>query len=171
MAKFSNGATVYHAYHGAGTVISTREVDINGASLLCYVVDLMSGSRLLLPIKTAGRICALQNSDAIHGVLSAAPERLAVDYQVRHRQIEKKVNSGDQLQSAEVLRDLAWREYHTQLTNTDLRVMNSMKKRLIDILSAQPGMDVKQATHWLEKILKEIQLSWPVLDQPAEEVN
>lgn len=171
MAKFNNGAMVYHAHHGVGTVISTREVDIKGASLLYYVVDLMSGSRLLLPISKAGQICSVQSSEALHDVLSAAPEHLAVDYQVRHKQIEKKVTSGDQLQSAEVLRDLAWREHHAQLTNTDVRVMSTMKKRLTDILSAQPDMDTKQAAHWLEKTLREIRLSWPVFEQQVEEAN
>jgi RNA polymerase-interacting CarD/CdnL/TRCF family regulator len=124
------------------------------------VVELVSGSKLLLPVNQAGRICPLRTSKAISEVLSAAPEDLAADYHQRRRDIENKIKSGDQLQYAEVFRDLAWRGHNAQASNTDREFMNSMKKRLIDILSIQTDLDIREAAQWLELTLQKITLSW-----------
>lgn len=169
MAKFNNGDLVYHTHHGAGTVISTRKMEVSGSSRLYYVVELASGSRLMLPVDEAGRICSLRTLKAISDVLSATPEDLAVDYRQRRTGIEEKINSGDQLQSAEVVRDLAWREHNAQLSNTDKEFMKNMKKRIVDILSIQTDLDIQEASQWLELSLQEIIVAWPTVDEGARE--
>jgi RNA polymerase-interacting CarD/CdnL/TRCF family regulator len=156
MDSFENGDLVYHAHHGAGTVISTQEVDIAGSTRLYYVVELATGSRLMLPTSQAECMCSLRTSKAIGDVLSATPENLASDYRTRRAGIEQKINSGDQLQSAEVVRDLAWREHKAQLSNTDREFMKSMKRRLVDILSMQTDLNVQEAAQWLEVRLKKL---------------
>lgn len=171
MVEFSNGVSVYHAHHGAGTVTSTCVLDVNGISLVYYVVELVSGSQLMLPVHQAERICMLESTRDIRDVLLTAPQDLASDYRLRHRAIEQKISSGDQLLIAEILRDLAWREYQEQLTNSDLRVMGDMKKRLVEILSAQPNMSMKIAAEWVERILEEITLGWSRLSQQAQQAS
>jgi RNA polymerase-interacting CarD/CdnL/TRCF family regulator len=168
MTELSNGARIYHAQLGAGTVVSTRKVDVNGANRLYYVVELVSGSKLLIPVNQAGRICPLRTSKAIGEVLSAAPEDLAANYHQRRRDIEDKIKSGDQLQYAEIFRDLAWRGHNGQASNTDRQFLNSMKKRLIDILSIQTDLDIQEATQWLELTLQKITLSWSTTDEEHE---
>lgn len=158
MAKYKNGDLVYHAHHGAGTVISIQKMGVSGASRLYYVVKLVSGCKLMLPVDLVGQICSLRTSSAIGEVLLSTPKDMAVDYHQRRADIEKKSTSGDPLHSAEILRDLAWREHNTQLCNTDKEFMNSMKKRLIDILSIQTDMDVQKAAQWLESTLQKITL-------------
>ena len=46
--------------------------------------------------------------------------------------------------------------------------MNSMKKRLIDILSIQTDLDIQEATQWLELTLQKITLSWSTTDEEHE---
>jgi RNA polymerase-interacting CarD/CdnL/TRCF family regulator len=164
-AGFKGGDLVYHAHLGAGTVICTRKVDLDGSSQPYYVVELASGSKLMLPVTQAGQICSLKTLKAIGEVLSATPEDLAVDYRQRRSGIEEKINSGDQLESAEVFRDLAWREHTDRLSGTDREVMNDMRKRLIDILSIQADLDIQEAARWLEAKLQKITLSWPALSE------
>lgn len=171
MAEFANGASIYHAHHGAGTISSQRELCVNGVNLLYYVVDLMSGSQLMLPVNRAGRMRSLINSQAIRDVLSEVPQDLAPDYRVRHSALEEKINSGDQLQIAEILRDLTWRDHNSQLTGSDQRVMEGMRLRLVNILSIQPDMGIKAAAKWLEVTLKEVTLSWSLLNEPVPEVS
>jgi CarD family transcriptional regulator len=165
MAELRNGALVFHAHLGAGTVISTRKMDISGTNQRYYVVELASGNKLLLPVNQIGQICSLRTSKAIGEVLSAAPEDLAANYHQRRGDIEKKIKSGDQLQYAEVFRDLAWRGHNTRLSNTDKEFMNSMKKRLIDILSIQTDLGIQEAAQWLELTLQKIILSWSTGEQ------
>ncbi len=169
-AGFKDGDLVYHARHGAGTVICIRKVNIGGSSQPYYVVELVSGSKLMLPVSQAEQICSLRSLGAISEVLSATPEDLAVDYRQRRTGIEEKINSGDQLESAEVFRDLVWREHTAQLSGTDREVMNNMKKRLIDILSIQTNLDIQEAAQWLELELQKIARSWPTLSEGAGEI-
>jgi RNA polymerase-interacting CarD/CdnL/TRCF family regulator len=169
-AGFKDGDLVYHAHHGAGTVICIQKVNIGGSSQSYYVVELASGSKLMLPVTQAGQICSLRTLKAISEVLSATPEDLAVDYRQRRTGIEEKINSGDQLESAEVFRDLAWRAHNAQLSGTDREVMNNMRKRLIDILSVQADLDIREAAQWLELKLQKITRSWSALGEGTGEI-
>ena len=46
-----------------------------------------------------------------------------------------------------------------------------MKKRLVEILSAQPNMSMKIAAEWVERILEEITLGWSRLSQQAQQAS
>lgn len=168
MAKIKNGSVIYHVYHGPGTITRTQKIGVGGVDQLCYVIDLVSGSQLMLPVEQAGRMCTLSSlrlSDEIREVLSSAPETMDVDYRQRRAGIEEKMNSGDPLHSAEVFRDLVWRDHTAQLSGTDREFMNSMQKRLVDILSVQADLDPRGAAKWLEATLQKIVGSWPTGDE------
>lgn len=169
MTRFMNGDLVYHTQYGAGIVVTTREVSASGTNLLCYVVDLVSGSRLILPVKQAGRLCSLRTARGIGEVLSSTPEDMAVDYRQRRTDIENKINSGDPIQSAEVFRDLAWREHHARLSYTDKEFMNSMKKRLIDILSLEKDLGAQGAAQWFDLLLEKVTLAWSQVERKTGE--
>jgi RNA polymerase-interacting CarD/CdnL/TRCF family regulator len=161
MRKFTEGDLVFHPRHGAGTVVSsTQKFDLSGADGLYYVVELATGGRLMIPISQTEEVCLqpLVTPEAIRKVLSAVPEEMASDFRQRRGNIEEKVNSGDQLQSVEVLRDLAWREHTSHLSGGDRDLMSHTKKRLAQILAMQPGMDIQEASRLLETILEQITL-------------
>lgn len=170
MAKFKDGDLVYHAKHGAGTVSGTRKVEVGGSRQLYYVVKLASGSELMLPVSQAECMHALRSAKAISRVLSATPENLAVDFRQRRTVIERKISSGDPLESAEVYRDLMWRDHNGRLSNSDREFMNSMRKRLIDILSIQKDSDIQDASRWLDAKLQKITGEWSLQDGESGEV-
>ncbi len=157
MRKFKKGDLVFHACHGAGTVITTQRLDIGGVEGIYYVVELATGSKLMIPIKEAEdlRLHPLITLETIREVLSTIPEELSADFRQRRGDIEEKVNSGDQAQTTEVLRDLAWRERTVHLSGGDRELMSSVKKRLIQILAMRPGVDVQEASQLLETLLGE----------------
>ena len=157
MRKFKKGDLVFHACHGAGTVITTQRLDIGGVEGIYYVVELATGSKLMIPVKEAEdlRLRPLITLETIREVLSAIPEELAADFRQRRGDIEEKVNSGDQMQTTEVLRDLAWRERTASLSGGDRELMSSVKKRLVQILAMRPGVDVQEASQLLETLLGE----------------
>ncbi len=158
MRKFTNGDLVFHPRHGAGMIVSsTQRFDLTGADGLYYVVELATGGRLMIPISKTEEVCLqpLITPEAIREVLSAVPEEMASDFRQRRGNIEQKVNSGDQTQSVEVLRDLAWREHTAHLSGGDRDLMSHTKKRLAQILAMQPGMNIEQASRFLEGILEQ----------------
>ena len=164
MAKVKKGSLVYHTHHGPGTVLRTQKIVVGDVSQMCYVVELVSGSQLMLPVDQGDQMRILSSvtiSDQIYKVLSSTPELLDPDYRQRRAEIEGMVNSGDPLHSAAVFRDLVWREHTTQLSGTDRDFMKSMTKRLIDLLSLQVDLDARQAAQWLRLTTQKIILSWP----------
>ena len=160
MTEFKSGTPVYHARFGAGMIMDIQEMTIAGSVQSYYVVELAFGDQLMIPVSDDSQICSLRPFEAISDVLLTLPEKLAVDYRQRRTRIEEKINSGNPLHSAEVVRDLAWRDHNEQLTNTDKAFMNSMKKRLVGIITVQTGRNVQEATQWLETRLQTIIRSW-----------
>lgn len=157
MRKFKKGDLIFHFRHGAGTVIRTQRLEMGGVEGLCYVVELVSGSMLMVPVKEAEelRLQPLIGPDAIRAVLADRPERMASDYRQRRGDIEAKVNSGDQTQTVEVLRDLVWREHSAHLSSGDKSLMDSVRKRLSQILAAQHDLGLDEASQLLDTMLKQ----------------
>ena len=162
MAKFEKGDIVYHSFYGTGKITSTRSLDLGGAERLYYVVELATGEELMIPIKEVGEahLHAPLNPEVIIDVLSAAPEELADDHNVRRQHIQGKVNSGNPEQVSEVVRDLAWREYTTQLYSADKKLMSSAKKLLANMLMTESDVNMQEASQRLEAILKQTVLTW-----------
>ncbi len=158
MRRFKKGDLVFHSSHGAGTIVSTQKLGLDGANGFYYVVELATGSQLMIPVKEADelRLHPLITLEMIREVLSTLPEDLSSDFRKRRGDIEEKVNSGDQAQTAEVLRDLAWREHTDHLSGGDRDLMSSVKKRLTQILAMQPGLDIHEASRLLETLLEQI---------------
>lgn len=164
MARIKNGSSVYHAHYGPGTVQGTQKITVGDVSQMCYVVELVSGSQLMLPVNQSEQMRTLSSvaiSDQIYKILSSTPVTLDADYRQRRAEIQEMVNSGDPLHSAAIFRDLVWREHTTQLSGTDRDFMKSTMKRLIDLLSLQVDLDARQAAQWLRLTIQTIILSWP----------
>ena len=108
---FKKGDLVSHRHYGVGTVINIRRMRVTADERVYYVISLADGERLLIPAKQAEQLglSAIVRSEAIINVLSDAPESLADDFRLRRTEIDRKMDSGDPLRVAEVLRDLTWR--------------------------------------------------------------
>jgi CarD family transcriptional regulator len=99
-------------------------------------------------------------TQAIIDVLSSPPEDLVADHRQRTLNAEEKLDSGDPLLVAEVLRDLAWRQHSARLSSGDLRLMTKAHKLLSNALVAKPKMDLRAASQLLDAIVQKAILSW-----------
>jgi CarD family transcriptional regulator len=162
MLKFEKGDTVYHSFLGTGTITSIQKLDLGGTERLYYVVKLAIGEVLMIPIKEAeeARLHTPISQEAIISILSATPETLTDDYRKRRELLEAKINSGNPAQVSEAVRDLAWRAHTAKLSNGDKNLMGSAKTLLSNILVKQPDLDIREASHRLEAILKQTTLAW-----------
>jgi CarD family transcriptional regulator len=166
MLKFEKGDTVYHSFFGTGTITSTQKLDLGGTERLYYVVKLAIGEVLMIPIKEAeeARLHTPISPEAIISILSATPEKLADDYRQRREVLETKINSGNPAQVSEAVRDLAWREHTSKLSNGDKTLMGSAKTLLSNVLVNQPDLDIREASQRLEAILKQTALAWKMAE-------
>lgn len=164
MLKFKQGDLVYHHFYGTGTITGTQTFDMGGTERPYYIVDLVIGEVLMIPIKEAeeAQLHTPTSSETVTAVLSAAPEELADDFRRRREHLEGKINSGDPESVCEALRDLAWRESTTQLSRGDRNLMGTAKKLLSNVLVRQPDMDIQEASQRLDGILARATLAWKI---------
>jgi len=154
---FKKGDLVLHRHYGVGTVVNIRRMRVTADERVYYVISLADGERLLIPAKQAARLglSALVSSEAIINVLSDAPQSLADDLRLRRTEIDRKMDSGDPLRVAEVLRDLTWRRNVEKLSTGDIRLRNEARKFLSSVLAVQPSTDTRSAPLLLDATLKQ----------------
>ncbi len=154
---FKNGDLVIHHYYGLGTVVNICTMKVTANEQVYYTIDLAGGEKLLIPAKQAEQLglSALVSSEAIIHVLSDAPQSLADDFRLRKTAMDEKMDSGDPLLAAEVLRDLTWRGNAVKLSGGDIKVKVEARKLLSSVLAARPSTDTRSASQRLDAILKQ----------------
>jgi RNA polymerase-interacting CarD/CdnL/TRCF family regulator len=75
----------------------------------------------------------------VEEALGAAPSVLPSDPDERTGLLERKVQTGNLVRIAEVLRDLAWRQRRGRATRTDIRLLRRADRQLTRRLAAQTG--------------------------------
>lgn len=163
---FKKGDLVLHRYYGLGTVVNIQRMKVTANEQVYYIVNLAAGEKLLVPARQAVQLglSALVSSEAIIHVLSDAPQSLAEDPRLRKTEIDEKMDSGDPLRVAEVLRDLTWRGHAVKLSGGDIKLKVEARKLLSSILAARPSTDTRSASQRLDATLKQAIL---VRDVPA----
>jgi CarD family transcriptional regulator len=113
---FEVGDAVVHPVRGAGVVTDIEELQRDGGNKAYYKIKLLSQVRtsLMVPVKdatTRGLRRAIRRSklSRVWRVLLGKPKRLPADYRTRYELLEEKLQSGNLLKIAEVVRDLARR--------------------------------------------------------------
>ena len=82
------------------------------------------------------------------------PQDLSADYQKRKAGIVAKIRSGDITLVAEALRDLAWRERESRLSDGDAQLKAETQALLTGVLALQLDLDVDAATCQLNLTVK-----------------
>jgi RNA polymerase-interacting CarD/CdnL/TRCF family regulator len=115
---FHVGDPVIHPDYGPGKVINIEQVSCLGAEKRYYEIELFdqADTRVWVSVpgaKDAGLRPPVPQArlQQMWRALSAHPEPLPTDHKERYAQISPKLHSGDPIQLAEALRDLAWRRW------------------------------------------------------------
>jgi CarD family transcriptional regulator len=123
--KFTTGDAVVHPIHGAGIVECIVERTWHGNAEFYYRIKLLgqSGTVLMVPASVAeqlGMRCAISqsNMEQLWRVLLAAPMSLPNKHKDCTQLLQDKLGTGDVFQVAEAVRDMAWRQWKTRLSNT-----------------------------------------------------
>ena len=145
-----------------GTITGTQTVDLSGTSQLYYVIELITGGTLMVPLQAAdeARLHPLISPEMMVDVLSTAPQELADNVSVRRDDLDAKINLGDPTRVTEMLRDLIWRDHLTDLSLADRGHVKQAKRLLTSLLVAQPDLDARGASLRLEAMLEQATGAW-----------
>jgi RNA polymerase-interacting CarD/CdnL/TRCF family regulator len=162
---FEKGDAVVHPVRGAGIVRGFEKLRRKGRDRLYYIIELLGlpDSSLMIPVKQNGEETEIlrppiseTDLTIVWDVLSDKPQTLPSAHKTRHKMVEDKLHTGDILETAEAVRDMAWRE-HTEkgLTSRGKRIYERGITLLSAELAAAQGLKLSEAQTQIQEQMQE----------------
>ena len=138
---FEIGDTVVHAHRGAAQIVDVGKLNCLGSNKDYYALELLDGTdtRVWVAVQDAenGELrqpLARKRLAKVWRVLKTEPRELPSNHKERYKEIEQKLDSGDPVQLAEALRDLAWKRETVRALTVEGRRLH---QRCLDHLSSE----------------------------------
>ena len=162
MAKdptFSSGDFVVYPTHGVGKIIGVEEQTIGGDTLELFIIDFeQDRMKLRVPVektKISG-LRGLSSRDRLKTAMStlkSAPRVKRTMWSRRAQEYEAKINSGDPVSIAEVVRDLFRNSDQQEQSYSERQIYQSALDRLAREFAAVDKVSEEKAAQKLESVL------------------
>ncbi len=178
---FKIGDLVVYPAHGVGRVTMIEEQEIAGSTLELYIVDFEKEKlRLKVPTSRAEQkgMRRLSDKAQIEQALRVLRGRARIKrtmWSRRAQEYDAKINSGDLISVAEVVRDLYRSERQPEQSYSERQLFEQALERMAREIAAVRRMDddqaIKELTDYLVKNAKRVPAPGekPEADAPAEE--
>jgi CarD family transcriptional regulator len=156
---FSAGDFVVYPTHGVGKIMGIERREIAGLSLHLLVIDFdKDRMKLRIPVdkaKSSGlrRLSSRQTMQNALATLKGRSRTRRVMWSRRAQEYEAKINSGDPISIAEVVRDLHRNAGQPDQSYSERQIYQSALDRLAREFAAIERIDETVATQRLEKML------------------
>jgi CarD family transcriptional regulator len=157
---FRPGDFVVYPTHGVGQVTRIEIQEIAGHKLKLFVIS-FENERMTLRVPIAKVVSSGLRKLSSRKVMETAMEKLKGRARVkrtmwsrRAQEYEAKINSGDPLSIAEVVRDLHRKTGQPDQSFSERQIFESARERLAHELAAVEKIDVEAAEEKLEELLK-----------------
>ena len=157
---FKSGDLVVYPSHGLGEITGIENREIGGMDLRLYVVAFEREKMILrVPLDKAGPsgMRRLSTRDEMGAAVSTLKGRARVKrtmWSRRAQEYEAKLNSGDPVAIAEVLRDLHRAADQPEQSYSERQIYEAALERLVRELAAVEKIDEDAATERLQKVLQ-----------------
>lgn len=172
--KFKDGDCVVYPAHGVGQVEGVETQTIAGMEMSLYVVSFEKDRmRLKIPVAKAENsgLRKLSSTDRLDDALETLKGRSRVRrtmWSRRAQEYETKINSGDPVSIAEVLRDLKRRNDEAEQSYSERQIYQSALERLAREVAAVDNITEDKAAEKLEDIMGKIKA--PIANDEADAV-
>ena len=159
-AEFSPGDFVVYPTHGVGKIVGIEEQEISGHELQLFVIKFETEKMTLrVPIekaKVAGlrRLSSRQQMELALSTLRGRSRVNRAMWSRRAQEYAAKINSGDPISIAEVVRDLHRNAGQPDQSYSERQIYESALERLVRELAAVEKIDRNAATQRLEEVLQ-----------------
>jgi len=157
---FETGQFVVYPSHGLGRVTGVEIREIGGISLRLYVVDFAKDKMTLrVPVEKADRsgMRPISTPDEMGKAVSTLKGKARIKrtmWSRRAQEYEAKLNSGDPISIAEVLRDLHRPAGQPEQSYSERQLYEAALDRLAREFAAVEAIDQDQAARRLEEVLE-----------------
>ncbi|WP_370270085.1 CarD family transcriptional regulator [Nioella sp.] len=153
-----NDYVVYPA-HGVGQIVSIEEQEIAGLTLELFVISFEKDKMTLrVPTAKAAEVGmrSLSSPDVVKKALDTLKGKAKVKramWSRRAQEYEQKINSGDLISIAEVVRDLHRADDQREQSYSERQLYEAALERLTRELAAVNGMDEAGAQKRVDEVL------------------
>ena len=159
---FSAGDTVVYPHHGAGRILEVLEQDFQGATRRYYSIRILHNDMTVrVPVDAVDKagirpVISENEVEGVLGVLRDDPTRMPKNWNRRVKENHEKIRSGDALEVADVVRNLALRDHEKGLSTGEKQMYSKVKRILASELMYAKDMCEADALCFLEGVLTEI---------------
>jgi CarD family transcriptional regulator len=157
--EFAAGDLVVYPAHGVGKVDGIETLTVAGQAVSLYAITFeKERMKLKIPVakaKTSG-LRRLSSKDRLKAALDTLQGRARVRrtmWSRRAQEYEAKINSGDPVSIAEVLRDLRRNTEQSEQSYSERQIYQAALERLARELAAVEKIDEARAAERLEAVL------------------
>ena len=158
--EFASGDYVVYPAHGVGCIEGIETLSFGGSEVQLYAIHFdKERMRLKIPVgkaKTSG-LRRLSSKERLKSAMETLQGRSRVKramWSRRAQEYETKINSGDPVSIAEVLRDLRRTDDQAEQSYSEHQIYQSALDRLARELAAVEKIDEGKAAERLEEVLK-----------------
>ena len=157
---FKTGESIVYPAHGVGQIVAIEEQFVAGMTLELFVIDFEKDKmRLKVPVAKAEAVGMRKLSSNITmsealATLKGKPKVKRTMWSRRAQEYEAKINSGDLVSIAEVVRDLFRAEDQPEQSYSERQIFEGATSRLARELAAMEETDEKAAQEKILDILR-----------------
>ena len=156
---FDVGDKVVYPHHGAGTVVSKDVKIVLGQEREYLTIKILHNEMTVnVPSDNAEKVglrwvIDLEMVEVVHKVLLGGSTEMPKNWNRRFKHNRDKMKTGDILELAEVVRNLALRDHEKGLSTGEKQMYVKAKKILASELMYAKDISEDQAADWLEEVL------------------
>ena len=159
---FEVGDKVVYPHHGAGTVVKREKREVLGQTREYLTIKILHNDMTVnVPVENAEQVGlrTVIDEDLVTNVVKAltgGSTEMPKNWNRRFKHNRDKMKTGDILELAEVVRNLALRDHEKGLSTGEKQMFVKAKKILASELMYAKGMDEDQAAVWLDETLEAV---------------
>ena len=161
-SEFRTGEHIVYPAHGVGKIVRLEHQEVAGVSLELYVVAFAKDKmtlRVPVPKAKAVGMRKLADNATVQKALETVRGRARIKrtmWSRRAQEYEAKINSGDPVSIAEVVRDLHRNADQPDQSYSERQIYQAALDRLVRELAAIDGIDEQSAHQRLHQVLKAV---------------
>ena len=158
---FQVGDNVVYPHHGAGVVLKRESKDLMGERRDYLTINILHNNMtVMVPCENAQiaglrRVIDEDEVKAVVGVLSSDVSEMPKNWNRRFKHNREKIKTGDVMELAEVVRNLAIREMEKGLSTGEKQMYTRAKKILASEFMYVLDKDEEGAEEYLDKLLED----------------
>jgi CarD family transcriptional regulator len=155
------GDKVVYPHHGAGTVVKKESREVLGQKREYLTIKILHNDMTVqVPCENADqvglrRVIGEKEVGVVLKALTGGSTEMPKNWNRRFKHNRDKMKTGDVLELAEVVRNLALRDHEKGLSTGEKQMFVKAKKILASELMYAKSMDEEECAEWLEEVLAE----------------